>query len=591
WKYNPEALHTTFDALPEEYIIDEGEWLCRTVARPLGGLALVKFWRENLTDRNWDAAQEIFALPAGIVILPPEVAADAETTRKYLEVAERISKGAPGVLPAGSQFIPVKFPTEIVPLFKDRKADLQARLILAGTGGLLTSLAQPAGLGSGAADTQADVFARLAAADAARISEVLQRRLDREVLERAFPMRRRLAYFRIGGEEPDDSDAYAARVVSLAGAGYITDAGEAAEKLGMTIVRADGAAGVPSGAGADDAVGAPSPITNYEDNRACPRITNGAGAEDGAAGNGTKGTQGTAGTKGDSGQGTALADLQRDTLGKLAEAERQDWAPLEDRLAALADAKDEAAFREAAEKLREELPDILEEVYASGKTAQTLADAMAKAAELGVHADASEAPAAPITNGGEPVANAQNTPAPGQGGSGNLPPRGASGNGTPGSFISPGAGGQSSGGQGAGGQGGGTQSGGSKNQRRAQRLRADYDSVFGTTPASAARRAFSRNERIPLVNGQPSNLRWGGTHITKDHPERMRWFGAAKLAASNPDKIMTSPQDSGVLMHNKLFKKGGKEFVLVVLINKQKRKAFDYIPMKASAARNKGYIP
>ncbi|MDR2673851.1 MAG: phage protease [Opitutaceae bacterium] len=62
---------------------------------------------------------------------------------------------------------------------------------------------------------------------------------------------------------------------------------------------------------------------------------------------------------------------------KLAAAEAEDWKPMLDRLAALATATDDV-FAAEAERLRADLPALIQQVYASGKTAAALAAALAE---------------------------------------------------------------------------------------------------------------------------------------------------------------------------------------------------------------------
>jgi phage gp29-like protein len=233
WKYNPEALTTTYDTLPDEFAIDEQDWLVRTVRRPVGALALLCWWRMNITERNWDAAQEIFSVPSGIVILPQNIAPQEQD--KYLKAAEAISRGSPGVLPAGAQYIPAQYPTQIVSLLKLRKEDLEKQLILAGTGGTVTSIPSATGMNSDVGKVQADVFDELAAKDARDISGLFQRRIDRDILDKYFPGRPVLAYFKIANPAADETDGYVERLAKLSAAGYQVDAAEVAEKTGMRV--------------------------------------------------------------------------------------------------------------------------------------------------------------------------------------------------------------------------------------------------------------------------------------------------------------------------------------------------------------------
>ncbi|MDR2673859.1 MAG: DUF935 domain-containing protein [Opitutaceae bacterium] len=240
WRYNPQALSTSFEGLPDTHTLDATSWLIREVDTPLCAIALVKFVRENLVEKDWDAFIEIFGLPNGVVTAPP----DSPETEKFAEVAKALHEGADAALPAGSTWTPNPAPRD-TSIFGARLDHLQRKLILAGTGGLLTSLAMPQGIGSGAAQQQADVFARLATGDARAISELFQRQIDRVLLSQQFPGQPRLAYFALTPVEGDDSAAYIDGVAKLAAAGYAVDAAEISEHLGWKVTPAPAPAPAP----------------------------------------------------------------------------------------------------------------------------------------------------------------------------------------------------------------------------------------------------------------------------------------------------------------------------------------------------------
>jgi hypothetical protein len=369
WKYNPDAISTTFESLPAEYTIDAANWLIRENPRPLASLALVKYYRESITDRNWDAAQEIFAKPSGIIIGPPNVPSEAE--KKYAEDAAAICAGSPGYLPNGSTYNAVEFPAQIVSLFKDRLEHLQQRLVLAGTGGMLTSLAMAGGLGSGAAASHADVFATLAAGDAIKISEVFQRGIDREVLESQFPGAPRLAYFLIAPDESEDTGDYISNISALGTAGYIADADEVSEKTGYKLTYKAPAENGPIFPGNP----APLPNTRALANGAEKEVAN--RPQEAAAG--SPNNDQTA-------QIPTLAEIQASTLSKLAAAEQADWAPLTAKIEALADASTEEAYAAALSEIRENLPELIEGIYSNSATADVLSAAMEEAARAGISA-------------------------------------------------------------------------------------------------------------------------------------------------------------------------------------------------------------
>jgi phage gp29-like protein len=226
WKYNPEAIQTSYDALPPDYVMEGPEWILREVQRPINRIALQKFIRQSLADKDWDAFLEIYGIPSGVVIGPPEVPKDNEA--EFRDAAESVSQGGSGYLPHGSDYKANDGPRGVNP-FRDRLDYLSEKLVLAGTGGMLTMLSKPTGIGQGATGAHEEAFRQIAKAEAKSISAVLQRMIDAEVLGKSFPGRPALAYFEIAADEETDPGDAVGHVVSLAGAGYMTDAAQVQE--------------------------------------------------------------------------------------------------------------------------------------------------------------------------------------------------------------------------------------------------------------------------------------------------------------------------------------------------------------------------
>jgi phage gp29-like protein len=232
WKYNPDARGGNFYSLPDEFLIDPRYFLIREIKRPLWRIALLKFIRENMCEKDWDGFIEIYGIPGGITILPPDVPPDKEDD--YLETAEEISKGGHGALPNGADYKPNDQPRGINP-FKERLDHLQAKLILAGTGGKLTMLNDATGIGSGASEQHQDTFDQIASAEAKKISELLQRQLIEPRLNARFPGQDHVAYFELAANEETDTNAYVQDVATLATAGYLVSPDEIREKTGYEV--------------------------------------------------------------------------------------------------------------------------------------------------------------------------------------------------------------------------------------------------------------------------------------------------------------------------------------------------------------------
>lgn len=232
WKYNPEAKGCGFDQLPKENLFDESTCLIRTVRRRINYYALYKYIRSNLSAKDWDAFVEIYGLPGCVVTMPDNVAVDK--VAEYRAAAEDVAEGASGALPAGSTVTFSNGPTGTNP-FRDHMKYLQEQLVLAGTGGLLTMLSMPQGIGSGSSEEHADAFQTIARAEARRISEVFQKRFDKRILAQAFPGRPVMAYFEIAAQESVDVGEIITHATNLSQAGYQIDPAELAEKTGYKI--------------------------------------------------------------------------------------------------------------------------------------------------------------------------------------------------------------------------------------------------------------------------------------------------------------------------------------------------------------------
>jgi phage gp29-like protein len=236
WKYNPRADSTTFAALGEDMLIDPADFIIRERDRHVNRLALVKFIRQSLSEKDWDAFIEIYGLPSGVIVGPPNVPPEKEAS--YRESAQNIAEGGSGYLPNGSTYTANDSPRGNSP-FRPRLDYLSEKLVLAGTGGLLTMLTAPTGIGKGPTDAHADAFKSLARAEARKISELFNRSIDTEFLDKQFPGKPALVYFEIAANDELDAGEVVAHAVALAGASFRVSPEQLAEKTGYEITLAD----------------------------------------------------------------------------------------------------------------------------------------------------------------------------------------------------------------------------------------------------------------------------------------------------------------------------------------------------------------
>lgn len=250
WRYNPEARSTTYDGLPAELDMPEDRFLTRTVARHVNRIALIKFIRANLSDKDWDAFIEIYGIPSGVVFGPPNVPQGKEA--EYEASALAIAEGGSGYMPNGSSYVQNKAEAGGTP-FKDRLDHLSEKLVLAGTGGKLTMLTDATGLGSGASAAHSAVFDSIASAEAGRISRIITRTLVEPMIAARFPGRLSVVYFRLAANEETDSSAIIDDVAKLHGAGFDLDEREVSERTGWKVTRR-----------AEPAANAQFPMTNAQ---------------------------------------------------------------------------------------------------------------------------------------------------------------------------------------------------------------------------------------------------------------------------------------------------------------------------------------
>ena len=245
WWWNPEARNVPVSSLDPAHRLDPSAYLIVETPRPVDEVAIVKYLRSSMSAKDWDAYLEIYGIPGWIVTLPPNVPAGRED--EYRDAAAAVAEGGSGSLPNGSTANAAAYPSGEPP-FRAHMEWWSQRLVLAATGGLLTSVALPTGLGSGASDEHAATFGRIARGRARRISEQFQRKVDRELLDAAFPGAPHLAYFEFDAREETDLGEIVGQIVQLGAAGLRVDPAQVEERTGYRVTLAEPAAPAPSAA-------------------------------------------------------------------------------------------------------------------------------------------------------------------------------------------------------------------------------------------------------------------------------------------------------------------------------------------------------
>jgi phage gp29-like protein len=217
------------DALPrEDFVIRESE-------SPLYEIALIAFVNWLMGRKDYAAFTEIFGLPSSVVILPPNITPGKEEL--FQAAAQQVSRGNSGALPYGSD---VKFPASLVrgesPY--EKFCDAQEKdVVLAGTGGVLTMLSAPTGLGKGASEEHDGAWQRIAVAKALRINDTLQRDFDAPELAAEFPGQPVCVHFALDIHDAEDTGALLDNAVKAFTAGFQADAAELSARSGMKLTK------------------------------------------------------------------------------------------------------------------------------------------------------------------------------------------------------------------------------------------------------------------------------------------------------------------------------------------------------------------
>lgn len=228
WLYNKRAQSTD-----NGYRIDPRNFIIRETRRPINEVAIICYLRKQLSHKDWDSYIETYGLPPIFIELPES--APAGLKDQYQDTVNKIIGDMRGVLPPGAKVQLVQPGTDSFAPFKEHIDYQDSQIVMAGTGGKLTMLNDPTGLGSGQSEVHSETFDEIAAAEAKQISELFQKQFDRAVLSQMFPGEPALAYFELQAEDEVDVAELVQNVVALKGAGYKADIDQIAEKTGLEL--------------------------------------------------------------------------------------------------------------------------------------------------------------------------------------------------------------------------------------------------------------------------------------------------------------------------------------------------------------------
>lgn len=211
--------------------VNAAAFIVREVDDPADEILAKLYVRKDMSDADWDGYLQRFGIPPTIIEGPPNVPPEKEA--EYKAQAAKIATDATGYIPNGAKVHTVT-PSTGSSVFKDRLDWLDAQMVIAGTGGKLTVLAE-AGSGTLAGEAQKSAFDEIAEAIAQSIAEVMQEQFDKPLLAVAHPGEPVLAWFKFEAVDEEDRGSALDDAEKAARAGYTIDAEQLSERSGYKL--------------------------------------------------------------------------------------------------------------------------------------------------------------------------------------------------------------------------------------------------------------------------------------------------------------------------------------------------------------------
>jgi phage gp29-like protein len=230
WQYN--AMARPGLPMPQDPVLDLERFMVRECDAPIDEIAVIAHVRQSLSQKDWDGFVETYGLPPIFLELPPDIPAEREA--EYQAQAEAIIGDARGTVPHGTQIHTVDSGARGKNPFEDHLRYQDELIVLAATGGKLTTLTE-SGTGTLAGNAHQQAFDDIMEAEAAVISEVFRQQFDRPLLARMFPGQPQLAYFELAATRELDAGEIINQALILAKAGYEIDPAELSEKTGYRL--------------------------------------------------------------------------------------------------------------------------------------------------------------------------------------------------------------------------------------------------------------------------------------------------------------------------------------------------------------------
>ena len=215
--------------------VPEGSVIKAIEKRPVDGLALPIYIRQQMGEENWARFMARRGLPSCYIIAPGNLGNTKMSD--FTAAARKCADGGSGALPAGSQVITEKLDSGTAQGFQSFLDHQQKLIVLAATGGILGSLAEATGLGSGVAESHEDTWREIIKSDAFEISGLIQRSVGAKLLETYFPGKPKLAYFAINADAPQSANDILDCIVKANQAGLKVDPAQVSEMTGFKFVQ------------------------------------------------------------------------------------------------------------------------------------------------------------------------------------------------------------------------------------------------------------------------------------------------------------------------------------------------------------------
>ena len=219
----------SLELIPDEQIV------ANFAPSPIDNFALQIFLAEQMGFESYCKLVARKGIPATYIVAPEDL--PSENLETWARKAVECAKGGSGAFPFGTNIITEKIDSTNGQSIQDFLEYMSKQIVLASTGGTLTSLAQATGLGSNIADVQQDVFKTIVRHDAYKIGDLINRGIAKKLLDWKFPGKPHLVYFDLSSEDKQNPEKYLADAVQAKNAGFEIDQNQLEELTGYKLTR------------------------------------------------------------------------------------------------------------------------------------------------------------------------------------------------------------------------------------------------------------------------------------------------------------------------------------------------------------------